>query len=273
MPNAGIRLFDSSENEGNCLAALVGFACDLGVERNKGRIGSEDGPDAIRKALANFAWHGSDGYIFDHGNVSVPKGEGDQLDIAQKRLGRAVGEALRKHGKTLVLGGGHETAAGSFMGLMRHLEDRPDAKIGIINLDAHFDLRQPGEAGASSGTPFFQIHDMLQAVGQDMRYLCLGVAEISNTKALFERSAEWGVEYMLDRDVRPHTIDRVREKIDQFLDECDILYLTVDLDVLPHWQMPGVSAPAPYGVGLDVLEDIVDHLATKENRMASVGCC
>ncbi len=32
--------------------------------------------------------------------------------------------------------------------------------------------------------------------------------------------------------------------------------------MLPHWQMPAVSAPAPYGVDLEVLERIVDHLAS-----------
>jgi len=247
----------------NTIAALVGFACDLGVKRNKGRIGAKAGPDAIRAALANMAWHGGDGSVLDMQDISVDEDDnsGDALLTAQARLGGRVHEALEKCQKALVLGGGHETAAGSFNGLLKYLEEQPKKQVGIINLDAHFDLRKPGKAGASSGTPFYQIHDMLATTGRAMNYLCLGVAEISNTRALFERSREWQVDYMLDRDVRSHLMDQVRAKIDAFLQECDVLYLTIDLDVLPHWQMPAVSAPAPYGVALDVVEDIVDHLA------------
>jgi len=250
------------DNADNALVGLVGFACDLGVKRNKGRAGASAGPNAIRAALANMAWHGGDGSILDLQDVSAVEDDksGDALLTAQARLGDQVCEALGKCDKTLVLGGGHETAAGSFNGLMKHLEKQPKKQIGIINLDAHFDLRKPGEAGPSSGTPFYQIHDMLATSGRAMKYLCLGVAEISNTRALFERSREWQVDYMLDRDVRPHLMDQVCAKIDTFLQTCDVLYLTIDLDVLPHWQMPAVSAPAPYGVALDVVEDIVDHL-------------
>ena len=35
--------------------ALLGFACDEGVRRNKGRTGAADGPATLRRALANMA--------------------------------------------------------------------------------------------------------------------------------------------------------------------------------------------------------------------------
>ena len=250
-----------SEGSSDCLAGLVGFACDLGVQRNKGRIGAEGGPDAIRGALTNMAWHGQDGLVRDYGNVMVDKSLSPSLREAQNLLGEKVTQALYAHQKAVVLGGGHETAVGSFKGLLGYLDDHPGKTVGIINLDAHLDLRKPGGDGISSGTPFFQIHELLEERGQVMKYLCLGVAEISNTQALFDRSNEWGVQYMLDRELRPHLLSSVYEKIDHFLEGCDVLYLSVDLDVLPHWQMPAVSAPAPYGVGLDVLVDIIDYLS------------
>ena len=37
--------------------ALLGFACDEGVRRNKGRTGAADGPATLRRALANMASH------------------------------------------------------------------------------------------------------------------------------------------------------------------------------------------------------------------------
>ena len=36
---------------------LLGFACDEGVRRNKGRVGAAAAPLAVRKLLANTAWH------------------------------------------------------------------------------------------------------------------------------------------------------------------------------------------------------------------------
>ena len=35
--------------------AIIGFCCDLGVKRNKGRVGAKDGPAAIRGRFTNYA--------------------------------------------------------------------------------------------------------------------------------------------------------------------------------------------------------------------------
>ena len=40
----------------------------------------------------------------------------------------------------------------------------------------------------------------------------------------------------------------------------DLVYLTIDIDVLPHYQAPGVSAPAPRGVPLSVIEHLVGEV-------------
>lgn len=249
------------------IGALIGFPCDLGIARNKGRIGAKDGSDAIRKALTNLAWHGKDGQIADYGNIGLNPAAEDQLAAAQKNLEARVCRAMTEVGPTLVLGGGHETAVGSFGGLLKSKVSE-SKEIGIINLDAHFDLRAPGEAGYSSGTPFYQIKQTLQAEGRDFNYLCLGVAETANTRALFDRADSWGVPYMLDKDVRPDTLGSVCRHIDRFMEGCDLLYLSIDLDVLPHWQMPAASAPAAYGVDLAVIEEIIAHITKRRHEGA-----
>ncbi len=58
-------------------------------------------------------------------------------------------------GKSIVLGGGHEVTFAHYSGIKKAF---PNQKIGIINLDAHFDNREPENGvGASSGTGFWQI--------------------------------------------------------------------------------------------------------------------
>ncbi|WP_343563984.1 formimidoylglutamase [Kiloniella sp. b19] len=246
------------------VASLIGFACDLGVERNKGRVGAAKGPEAIRKALCNLAWHDESGTVCDSGDIPVDRARQTSLEAAQKALGDRISTMLSQTPRVIVLGGGHETAAGSVRGLLEHLRTEPESRIGIINLDAHFDLRKPGVEGISSGTPFYQAREMLQEKGQDLRYLCLGISETGNTKALFKRCEDWGFRYLPDHAVRPHLLDSVFAEIDSFLQDCDYLYLTLDLDVLPHWQMPAVSAPSAHGVPLEVLEDIIRYLGTRD---------
>lgn len=125
---------------------LLGFACDEGVRRNKGRIGAAGAPQAVRKLLANTAWHLTRP-VYDGGDVGCPDGD---LDAAHGRLAERVAAALDLGHFPLVLGGGHEVAFGSWSGLNRHLAG--SGKVGIINFDAHFDLRMKLEQ-ASSGTP------------------------------------------------------------------------------------------------------------------------
>ena len=121
--------------------ALLGFACDEGVRRNKGRVGAAGAPLAIRKLLANSAWHLTRP-VYDSGDLTCDDGD---LDAAHARLAERVASLLDEGHFPLVMGGGHEVAFGSWSGLNRHLVGQ--GRVGIINFDAHFDLRRQVEQG------------------------------------------------------------------------------------------------------------------------------
>ena len=230
--------------------AIMGFACEAGVKRNKGRVGAKGGPTAIRKAFFGLAAPTRFKAIADLGDIIV---DGDALEAGQKLLGQHVSQALTCHDRLVVFGGGHETAYGSYLGLRAAF---PDRKIGIINLDAHLDLRNIGEAGASSGTPFNQIRN-LDPDGYD--YLCIGAAREANTQALFDRAKAWDVNIIFDTDLA-HNPNAADSAINAIAERADILYLTVDIDLLPHYQAPGVSAPAVRGVRFETVEHIIAHV-------------
>lgn len=239
--------------------ALLGFASDAGVARNRGRPGAAEGPSAIRRALAPLAWHRR-GPAYDAGDVRC---EGDALEDAQRRLGERVATLLDAGHLPLVMGGGHEVAFGSWQGLARHLETPGDTlsnrapTVGIVNLDAHFDLRDP-QHGHSSGTPFAQIAADCRQRGWPFRYACLGVSRASNTRALFARAEALGVLTREDRDITSASLPAILRDLQRFMAHCDRVYLTVDLDVLPAAEAPGVSAPAARGVPLAMLEPLVE---------------
>ncbi|MEZ8308058.1 formimidoylglutamase [Vibrio splendidus] len=242
--------------------ALVGFASDAGVARNKGRVGAKQAPNLIRQALANMAWH-SDAHIADLGDIECNDG---QLEVSQKQCASVIANALSTN-KVITLGGGHEVAWASFQGLAEHLnkiqsEHKP--KIGIVNFDAHFDLREfesnITDIKPSSGTPFNQISDYCHTHQWPFHYACLGVSAASNTKALFNKADQLGVWYEHDRDMT--LVNQVAQlvKLQKFIAECDYLYLTIDLDVFPAATAPGVSAPAARGVSYEALAPFLEQI-------------
>ncbi len=242
--------------------ALVGFACDEGVRRNHGRVGAAHAPDALRRALAPMALH-LDVPIIDAGTVAV---EDQDLEAGQDRLADRVAALLDRHELVVVLGGGHETAWGSYLGRTRSTR-LAGARTGVLNLDAHFDLR---EADApSSGTPFLQMARADRAAGRDFRYTVLGISEPSNTGVLFRTAADLGVEHLTDEQCSPQNLPHVLASVDRLLDNVDALHLSIDLDVLPASVAPGVSAPAGYGVPLEVIHAVCRHVA-RSGKLALV---
>src|SRR5699024_3235789 len=70
----------------------------------------------------------------------------------------------------------------------------------------------------------------------------------SNTAVLFERARALGVRWMTDLECAEAGAVGVRSFVEDFAHDLDVLYLTIDLDVLPAAVAPGVSAPAGLGV-------------------------
>lgn len=239
-------------------SALVGFACDLGVQANKGRVGAKNGPDRIRDALANLAWHG-ELPITDKGTVIAEQ----NLAQAQTHYGQTIAESLKQHALVIGLGGGHEIAWGSYQGLFEHLESKPDTRIGIINFDAHFDLRKPSPS-ASSGTPFRQVAEHCQQSNRPFNYACLGVAEAANTPALFSYARQLKVPYLLDRECE---VARAQALLSPFLTDVDELYLTICLDAFPAHIAPGVSAPSALGISPTFVIDMIHWLAKSQKEL------
>jgi formiminoglutamase len=251
--------------------ALIGFACDAGVARNHGRTGAAKGPAALRAMLSNIPVRRCTS-IADAGDVTcVASGEDDGLERAQQELSIAIAGLLARGLLPIAMGGGHEIAFASFGGLARYLaaqEERP--RIGVINLDAHFDLRMAERA--SSGTPFRQIAEDCADRGWPFHYCCLGVSDFANTQALFDRARALNVRWLLDEDMHVARIDQVRSMLAAFLAEVDHVYFTICLDVLPAAVAPGVSAPAARGVPLDVVEPIIDVIAASGKlRVADIA--
>jgi len=205
-----VQPFDATVTGGS---ALIGFACDEGVRRNHGRIGAAQGPYAIRRMLANLPAHRIT-QLADAGNVVCDDGD---LERAQQRLAERIAQVMGQGNLPLILGGGHEVAYGSFLGITRHLgATLQQRKLLIINFDAHFDLRTAD--CSTSGTPFLQMAQWCEQAKVDFRYVCYGISELGNTPALFNRARQLDVQFHMDRDVAERSLDIIDQELRTQLD-------------------------------------------------------
>lgn len=233
---------------------LVGFACDEGVKRNKGRVGASKAPNEIRKSLASIPYHGEKS-IIDVGNVECLN---EGLEEAQEKLAKYVSKLLESNYIPIILGGGHETFYGHYLGVRDAIGY--DKKIGMINLDAHFDLRL--DETPSSGTMFRQILEADKNAG----YLCIGVQTLGNTEQLFITAKKYGVEFILETEIDP--IENTFAKIDTFANQHDYIIYTICTDVINQAYAPGVSAPAPFGLDLSEVRAITKHVVQQDNFLS-----
>lgn len=238
---------------------LHGFAVDEGVKRNKGRVGAKDAPNIIRKNMANFPVILPDFSMLDFGNITCEDGE---LEKAQNALAENVAQVLAKGAKSLVLGGGHEVTFAHYSGIRNAF---PDEKVGIINIDAHFDNRKPEEGiGASSGTGFWQL-----AQEENNHTLHIGIQRNSNTLKLFDTAHQLGMKYILADELFFENLPSVYERITELIDSVDVLYLTICMDVFNASIAPGVSAAAYNGLFTDAaFMHFYKHILKSEKLIA-----
>lgn len=239
---------------------IIGFACDEGVRRNNGRIGAKEAPTSLRKQLAPLPWrnHSHDHSLIDYGDIVC---EGYELEQAQQELGDKVSDIL-KTGKAIILGGGHETLYGQYLGVRKAFG--PDASIGILNIDAHFDMRSYDKQ-PSSGTMFKQILD------EDpySHYFVCGIQQYGNTTALFNTADQYHVQYFLDEQLDSVSFT---SQLKDFMDAHDILLVTLCMDVLNAAEAPGVSAPSPFGVSSLKVREILRQMASHKNTVSFSIC-
>lgn len=223
---------------------ITGFSSDEGVKRNKGTRGAAEGPFKVREKMSTYAFTGE---LYDAGTVLGT----EDLEQSQQNLGDVINEIYKNNSFPIIIGGGHETFYGHYLGARQAFS----GKIAIVNLDAHFDLR---DERPSSGTMF---HQILSADGE-VDYYCLGIQPEGNTKTLYNTADKFGVKY--------YSIDEMRntdaaDKVAEVLQGYDAVLMTLCMDSLQQAIAPGVSAPSPNGYTAIEIHELVSKFARLQN--------
>ena len=213
-------------------AILLGFPSDEGVRRNGGRVGAAEGPVAIRNAFYRLAPDPRSelfgellGRTRDLGDVEV---SGD-VESDQRDLGEMLAPYLERGTFAVVLGGGHETSYGHFLGYVR-----ASRQVEILNWDAHADVRELVQGKGHSGSPFRQAIE--HPSGACRRYSVVGLQPHAVARAHVEYVQRHGRAVWRD-EISRETIGALYRAT-----ETPTL-VSFDLDAVSQAEAPGVSAP------------------------------
>ena len=242
---------------------ILGYACDEGVRRNHGRPGAARGPRAIRSVFSGMPNHlPANCHLYDFGDILC---EDKNMEAAQEALADCVSNLLKQKTFCAVLGGGHDMSYGHYQGLRKYLGS--ESRLGIINFDAHFDLRS-NDNGNNSGTPFYQIGIESKEAGLSFSYLCLGIRRDANDKALYDTTSVLGVNYLDMERFRIGELDLVNRELEYFIKDVDALYVSIDMDGFSSAYAPGVSAPSPMGFSPDIVLECLKTIIHSKKLIA-----
>lgn len=231
---------------------FVGFKCDEGVKRNLGRPGTLEGPSAIRNAMASMPIHSLDLEIRDYGDIEVIS---TNLEECQQKYADTITLAIKDEVIPIGLGGGHSIAYGTYTGI-KNSNKYKNKKIGIINFDAHLDMRSYDQY-PTSGTSFKQIGDS----EEDYKYMIVGYQKIGNTIRLLSTCKKLGGEIISAENVEFDPMEEINNKIMNFINSVDFVYVTFCMDVFDIADAVGVSAPSVVGLnkpkGIKLFENIL----------------
>lgn len=238
-PRVGTLLGRGVDTPSDARVVLLGFPSDEGVRINGGRPGAAGAPDRIREALYTLTPDPRNHTAFtdllertvDLGNVVL---EG-RLEDDQRRLGEALRPHLARGTVPVILGGGHETAFGHFLGYVA--ADRP---VTILNWDAHADVRPLKNGRPHSGSPFRQALE--HASGRCRGYTVAGLQPHSTAKAHVDYLDAHGAHYTWCDGLTENLINAL------YAGDPTACMTTFDLDAVDQSVAPGVSAPAVDGV-------------------------
>ncbi|WP_045515745.1 agmatinase family protein [Neobacillus niacini] len=225
----------------------------LGVPLSRSSIsasGASEFPEAFRRSWRSFATYNLDDDV-DLSEMTVLDAGDVQMHVTD--IGKCHDNIIQASAlvhshfhssKVCGIGGDHSITAMMVKGLH---EAKPTEKIGILQFDTHFDLRDMSDNGPSNGTPMRNLIESGVVEGSNMYNI--GLHGFFNTKDLKQYADEKGVNYFTLRETRKKGVEAtVLQCLKELSSKVDTIYLTVDMDVLDIAYAPGVPASTPGGM-------------------------
>ena len=188
--------------------------------------------------------------VADRGDVELC---GPTIEKATPKIRDAVAASAEAYALILLVGGNNAITRPAVLGLGGSIEE-----IGLITLDAHFDMRDTS-AGLSNGNP---VRALLEDGLPGANIAQVGLASFANSAAMHEDATEAGNLVITMGDVRQggigHAIDRALDHVAH----CDALVIDCDIDVIDRSQFPAAPGARPGGMAVHDFYHAVRRLAS-----------
>ena len=187
--------------------------------------------------------------IADRGALDLT---GLTIEQATAPIREAVAASVEAHALTLLVGGNNAVTRPGVLAL-GNLEE-----VGLITLDAHFDMRDTSE-GLSNGNP---VRALIEDGLPGANIAQVGLASFANSAEMHRDAIEAGNCVVTMGDVRSHGIEAAISRALDHVAHCDALVIDCDIDVIDRSQLPGAPGARPGGMA------VVDFFAAVR-RLAS----
>jgi arginase family enzyme len=174
--------------------------------------------------------------IRDRGDVGL---DGLTIEQATDPIRDAVAASLGDHALTLLAGGNNAITRPAVLALGIPLD-----RVGLITLDAHFDMRDLDE-GLSNGNP---VRALMQDGLPGRNIAQVGLASFANTAKMHRDALDAGNRVVSIEEVRRDGIRKAVELAMEQMNNADAIVLDCDIDVIDRAQMPGAPGARPGGM-------------------------
>jgi arginase family enzyme len=188
--------------------------------------------------------------VADRRDVEI---SGLSIEDATPPITAAIAASAEAHALTLIAGGNNAITRPAVLALGGELET-----IGLITLDAHFDMRDL-DAGLGNGNP---VRALLQDGLPGPNIAQVGLASFANSRSMHEDAVAAGNLVLTIGDVRR---DGIARSVDRALDHashCDALVIDCDIDVIDRSQFPAAPGARPGGMRVEDFFYAVRRLAS-----------
>jgi arginase family enzyme len=248
-PNLGELLVATGED------ARVGM---VGVPLGAGSVSPgacDQAPGRLRKTLRRIGRYDVETrreiatHVADRGDVAI---DGLSIEQATPIIRDAVAESVARHDLTLAVGGNNAVTRPALIGIGGEI-----ATVGLITLDAHFDMRDL-DTGLSNGNP---VRALIEDGLPGANIAQVGLASFANSRAMHEDALTAGNMVVTIGEVRARGIGAAIDRALDHVAHCDALLIDCDIDVIDRAAFPGAPGARPGGMAADDFFAAVRRLA------------
>ena len=228
---------------------LLGFPYDTGVEINGGRVGARHGPEKFRSWMRRYGTPDNPEVNIDLSGITIADAGdipvGLPLEQSHTALGEKTASIIQNGGLPFVVGGGNDQSWPNACAL---LDAKPDNLIGVINIDAHLDVRLLNDGRAHSGSSFrLLLEDSRFSGSQFIEFAAQG-SQVSREHADYVKEKGGQIIWYTEVSRGDAAAEAFRNALGRLSWKCDSLFVSFDLDSIRASEAPGVSCPGIMGL-------------------------